>query len=140
MTHPSIEDRLAVTDAIHRFFHLVDSGHAAETADLFTDNARLTFGPGSPQPGTIEGPAIRSAMIARQAQASAFTRHTVANIRISSFDAELKADYLLTLFRSDDETRSSMPAFIADVSEIWVRQEWTWRIGERTITPAFYRS
>lgn len=136
----AIEDRVAITDAIHLFFHLVDSGRAGQTAEMFTTDARLTFGPGSPQPGTIEGAAIRAAMDAREALETAFTRHAVANIRFAPRSETVAANYLLTLFRSDDETRTSVPAFVADVAEVWSRDQTAWRIRERTITPAFARS
>jgi hypothetical protein len=137
----SIENRLAISDAIHTFFHLVDSGRAAQTVKFFASDAQLTFGPGSPQPGTIEGESIAAAMIAREALKSAFTRHVVSNIL---FDADATADlptvsYLLTLFRSDDDTRSSIPAFVADVAETWRFTEGQWQIAERTILPAFFR-
>jgi ketosteroid isomerase-like protein len=137
----SVENRLAISDAIHTFFHLVDSGHAAQTVKLFAPDAKLTFGPGSPQPGTIEGDSIAAAMIAREALKTAFTRHLVSNI---IFDADAAMDeptvtYLLTLFRSDDDTRSSVPAFVADVAETWRCADGRWQIAERTILPAFFR-
>jgi hypothetical protein len=136
----SIEDRLAISDGIHMFFHLVDSGRASATAKLFTADAKLTFGPGSPQPGTIEGDSIAAAMTAREALKTAFTRHVVSNIMFDDEAHTPKVHYLLTLFRSDDETRSSVPAFVADVSEIWWHGEGRWLIGERTIQPAFMRA
>lgn len=136
----AIEDRVAITDAIHMFFHLVDSGRAGQTAEMFTADARLTFGPGSPQPGAIEGAAISAAMHAREALKTAFTRHTVANIRFAPCSDSVAVNYLLTLFRSDDDARASVPAFVADVAEVWSRDEAAWRIRERTITPAFARS
>jgi SnoaL-like domain len=135
----SLDDRTAVTDAIYAFYYLVDSGQASRTADLFTEDAQLTFGPGSPQPGTIMGPAIRDAMIAREALKSAFTRHAVNNIRFAAARDDVAVDYLLTLYRSDDETRSSVPAFVADVAEVWRRTGGNWRMTERAILPTFTR-
>jgi hypothetical protein len=135
----SLDDRTAVADSIFAFYHLVDSGQASRTVDLFTEDARLTFGPGSPQPGTIMGSAIRDAMIAREAVKSAFTRHAVTNIRLASAGSDVAADYMLTLYRSDDATRSSVPAFVADVAEVWRRTGEKWRMSERTILPTFIR-
>jgi SnoaL-like domain len=140
VTGPSFEDRIAISDAITLFYRLVDNGRASQTADMFTDDARLTFGPGSPKPGTISGPDIRDAMIAREALVSAFTRHTVANIAFGEVGSSISADYILTLYRSDDETRSSVPAFVADVAEIWHPHDNGWRISERIILPTFSRS
>lgn len=139
MATVSIEDRVAIADAIHSFFHLIDSGRAAQTANMFAADACLTFGEGSPQPGTIVGVAISKAMIARQAQVAAFTRHIVANIRFEPCSDSVGADYLLTLYRSDDGTRNSVPAFIADVADVWERDGAEWLIRERTITPTFTR-
>jgi hypothetical protein len=131
--------RQDIADRIHLFYDLVDGGKAASTADIFTEDARLTFGPGSPKPGTIEGPAIRDAMAARELQTSAFTRHMVSNLMFSpAADDAVSATYLLLLFRSDDETRNSMPAFVADVAETWALGG-EWKLVERVISPAFAR-
>lgn len=49
------DDRQSIMDLMYRFYWLVDQGRAGETAALFTTTATLTFGPGSPKPGTVEG-------------------------------------------------------------------------------------
>jgi ketosteroid isomerase-like protein len=139
MAGPTLDDRTAIADAIHRYFHLVDSGQASHTAALFTADASLTFGPGSPQPGTITGAAIAAAMVAREAQTSAFTRHIVTNLSFAPAADGVATSYLLTLYRSDDHTRSSVPAFIADVAETWTSAAGEWQMTMRTITPAFMR-
>jgi len=136
----TIESRHAITDVIHLFYHLVDSGHASQTARLFAPQAKLTFGPGSPQPGTITGDRIRVAMTEREALKAAFTRHVVSNIMFGDGAEAPTIRYLLTLFRSDDETRSSIPAFVADVIEIWQHGDDCWQIAERTIMPTFARA
>lgn len=135
-----IECRFAIVDTIHTFFHLVDSGQASRTADLFTSDAKLVFGPGSPQPGTIEGSAIANAMTARENLKTAFTRHCICNIVLApASDGCVTARYLMILFRSDDETRPSTPAFVADVDEIWRRDDGVWKIAQRTLSPTFFR-
>lgn len=136
----SIADRLAATDVVNRFFWLVDMGRAAETAALFTPDATLTFGPGAPKPGTIEGAAIGEAMKARQGQANVTTRHVLSNVAVAARDdGALEIYTLLTLFRSEDESRNSHPASVADVQDVLVRDGDGWRIKERTITPIFNR-
>jgi hypothetical protein len=140
-TSVTIDVRQAIADGIHLFFNLVDHGKAGQTADLFTDDARLTFGPGSPKPGMIEGPAIREAMAAREQQTGAFTRHVVTNIIFAqASNSAVSVTYILTLFRSDDETRNSLPAFVADVAETWVPCGPDWKLAERTISPTFSRA
>ena len=135
-----LETRQQVVDSIHRFYALVDGGRAAITADLFTSDATMTFGPGSPQPGTIEGPAIRASMEARQ-KLPAFTRHSVSNIALEGeAGGAVAARYLLILFRSDDDSRSSHPAVVADVEESWVAGDGVWKMSKRVVTPTFSRS
>jgi hypothetical protein len=134
----SAEDRLAITDAVHRFFALVDGGKAASTADIFTADASLTFGPGSPNPGTIEGAEIGAAMVAREAQVNAFTRHCISNLQfVRGPNGTVQVSYIMILFRSDDATRSSIPSFVADAAEEWVASEGVWRLASRIVTPTF---
>jgi len=140
MVDVSLSNRAGISDAIHGFYHLVDIGQASRTATLFAPDATLTFGPGSPQPGTIAGAAIGAAMVAREALTTAFTRHVVTNILFESTADGVAARYLLTLFRSDDASRSSVPAFVADVAELWTHDSGQWQIRARTILPAFARA
>ncbi len=133
--------RLAVTDGIHRFYDLVDSGRAGASADLFHADGTLTFGPGAPQPGTISGSNIKTAMQAREELKSAFTRHLIGNIvfdRISPSAADVR--YLMILFRSDDATRVALPSIVADIIESWVRDGDDLRIMSRTILPTFLKA
>jgi 3-phenylpropionate/cinnamic acid dioxygenase small subunit len=77
-------------------------------------------------------------MAAREQQISAFTRHVVTNIIFGpASDGAVSVTYILTLFRSDDETRSAIPAFVADVAETWANEGQNWKLAERTISPAF---
>ncbi len=77
-------------------------------------------------------------MAAREQQISAFTRRVVTNIIFGpASDGAVSVTYILTLFRSDDETRSAIPAFVADVVETWANEGENWKLAERTISPAF---
>lgn len=137
----SVDDRLAAIDLVNRFFFLVDKGRAAETAALFAADGSLTFGPGSPKPGTVAGGDIPAAMTARQAQTHVTTRHVLSNQAVTPLDDGTIAVYsLLTLFRSEDETRDSYPASIADIDDILVRVGADWRIKARTVSPVFNRA
>jgi hypothetical protein len=136
----ALTDRLAITDLMHRFYRLVDQGRAGETAVMFTETARLTVGPGAPKPGTTEGPAIAALMAARGRQVDVTTRHVLSNIVLSRRPDGMVAGYsLLTLFRSETDSRDSQPASVADVDEVFVRDIGGWRIQERTISPIFSR-
>lgn len=139
-TAVAIEDQLAIRDLVYRFYRLVDEGRADETAALFTATARLTFGPGSPKPGTIEGDQIPPAMAARATQTHVTTRHVLSNIQLEArADGSVAGYSLLTLYRSENETRDSYPASIADIHELFVRDDGEWRIQARDILPIFNR-
>jgi ketosteroid isomerase-like protein len=137
----SLSDRFAATDLVNRFFFLVDKGRAAETAALFTADGSLTFGPGSPKPGTVEGANIAAAMAARQAMTQVTTRHVLSNQTAAvQADGSVAVYSLLTLFRSDDAGRDSYPASVADIDDILVREGEGWRIKARTVSPVFNRA
>jgi uncharacterized protein (TIGR02246 family) len=143
MTSPillSLEDRLAITDVVHRFFWLVDHGRAAEAGALFTADAKLIMGPGSPSPGTVEGPAIAAMFTARQTQTHVTTRHVISNISLAAHaDGTVASSCILTFYRSDDETRDTRVTIVADIDETYVRVDGGWRIASRTVTPIFKR-
>jgi hypothetical protein len=131
-------DRQDIIDVILRYFWLVDHGRADETIPLFSSHATLTFGPGAPKPGTIEGPAISAAMVARARLTSATTRHVVSNIQMHGRGVgEIDCSSLLTLYRSDDDSRDSHPASVADIEDRFILEDGAWKIGQRIISPVF---
>jgi hypothetical protein len=137
------EDALAIAANIVEFAYLVDHGRATECERLFADDAKLTFGPGSPKPGTLDGiEAIKGFLAFRQAQTQVTTRHVMTNFRFMlADDGRISAYSLLTLFRSEDESRQPNVTFVADIDEIYSRQEdGKWRVQERLITPVFSRT
>ena len=141
MTTLALEDRFAVMDVMYRFYWLVDMGRAAETAALFASDARLTFGPGSPKPGTIEGAAIPPAMAARQTQTEVTTRHVLSNIQLELLaDGAIAATSLLTLYRSSTPVLDTYPASVADIVERFVRKGGDWKIAARDILPIFNKT
>ena len=141
MTALALEDRFAVMDVMYRFYWLVDMGRAAETAALFASDARLTFGPGSPKPGTISGAAIAPAMAARQTQTDVTTRHALSNIQLEAQgDGSVAATSLLTLYRSNTPVLDTYPASVADIIERFVREDGVWKIAARDILPVFNKT
>lgn len=135
------DDRLAITDIVHRFCWLVDHGRAAEIATLFTPDARLTFGPGTPNPGTIEGPGIAAMMAARQTQMHVTTRHVMSNLVFEAIaDGKVAVHGILTFYRSDDESRDTRVASVVDIDEVYVKRDGNWRIASRLVTPVFNRA
>ncbi|MFW2829661.1 nuclear transport factor 2 family protein [Sphingomonas sp. ID0503] len=137
----SLEDRIAATDVVDRFFWLVDNGRAAETAALFASDGSLTFGPGSPKPGTVSGADLVPAMAARQAQTHVTTRHVVTHPHVEAGeDGSITIHSLLTLYRSEDEGRDTYPTSVADILDVLVQEAGAWRIKTRTISPIFNRA
>lgn len=142
MSEPlSFADRLSAIDLVNRFFFLVDMGRAADTAALFAADGTLTFGPGSPKPGTVEAPGIAAAMTARQAMTHVTTRHVLSGQTATpQADGSVLVYSLLTLFRSEDESRDTVPASVADIEDVLVRDGDGWRIRSRTVLPVFNRA
>ena len=141
MRQIAFEDRISIIDIIHVYFWLVDHGRADEVSLYFAETGRLTFGPGAPKPGTLEGAAIAVAMVARSKQSEVTTRHALSNIALTATsDTTIEAYSLLTLYRSGDATRDTYPASVADIEDIFVRTDKGWRILERRILPVFNRA
>ena len=100
----------------------------------------MIFGPGSPSPGVVEGDAIPGAMQARQAQSHVTTRHVLSNIRMNANeDGSVACDSLLTLFRSESDVLDTIPAIVADIREVFVKDAGGWKMQEREILPVFNR-
>ncbi|KQX19236.1 MULTISPECIES: nuclear transport factor 2 family protein [unclassified Sphingomonas] len=130
-----------ITALIHRFYWLVDHGRAAETAEMFTGNARLIYGEGAPTPGELRGEAIGIAMRRRQETPRLITRHLVSNLQLTrQEDDRVDSLLLLTVFRSEEPSRNPVPHTVADVEESYVRQAGRWHIERRTINPVFIRT
>lgn len=136
----SQEERVFVLDALHQFYQTVDNGHAEKTVDMFAPDARVVFGPGTPNPGTVEGEAVRAAMVARGAQKHVTTRHVLANTILSrNPDGAITASSILTLYRSDNGVGEPAPLFVCDVAETFVQIDGAWKIRERNIMPIFLK-
>ena len=139
----SAADFLAISSCSAEFGYLVDHGRAAECVELFTEDARLITGPGSPRPGTLNGIAsIRAFLVARQAQTHVTTRHVATNFRVEATGTDSATlTSLMTVYRSDDSDRRPSIAVLADVKEKLVRlPSGEWKIAERTSTPIFVRT
>ena len=140
MNSSFVTELLTLSAISAEFGYLVDHGRAIECADLFTSDAQLIFGAGSPKPGTLDGlEAIRAFLSARQAQSHVITRHLATNFRLEwKGGPEARLESLLTVFRSDDATREPVVSVVADVQEIFTRHQGdTWRIQERLTKPVF---
>jgi len=140
MNSSFVRELLALSAMSAEFGYLVDHGRAIECEKLFTSNAQLIFGVGSPKPGTLNGlEAIRAFLTARQAQTHVTTRHLATNFRLEwNGGPEARLESLLTVFRSDEATREPVVSVVADVQELFTRGEADrWRIQQRLTKPVF---
>ena len=140
MTTAVVAELLTLSGISAEFGYLVDHGRAVECAQLFASEAKLIFAAGSPKPGTFEGiEAIRGFLIARQAQTHVTTRHQATNFRMQwDGGSEATLDSLLTVFRSDDETRQPLVSVVVDIHEVFTQSTaGDWLIRERRTTPVF---
>ncbi len=143
MTTAVVAELLTLSGISAEFGYLVDHCRAGECARFFAPDAQLIFAAGSPKPGTIEGiEAIRSFLIARQAQMHVTTRHQATNFRMHwDGGSEATLDSLLTVFRSDDETRQPVVSIVADIHEVFTQSTpGNWLIRKRKTTPVFIRT
>lgn len=137
MTILSTQDHLELVQLTYQSFWLIDNGRAAETAQLFADDARLTFGEGAPRPGTIAGQAISDAMRARQDETAVTSRHILSNPIVEpASDESVTVRTCLTLFRASDDL-SPVIRSVADIIDVWVRRGDSWAISHRQILPVF---
>lgn len=130
-------DRAAIVACVEKSFRLVDDGQADKTALLFTQDARWTFGPGTPKPGTLQGAEIDTAMKARAALTHVTTRHALTNVDVELDGDEAAVRAIMTLYRSDDDSRSPVPRVVADLTDKLVRLDGHWLIRERLVMPVF---
>lgn len=129
------DDAEAVRNLIAQFHNLVDQGRASDCLALFAPGARLVFGPGLPNAGTIEGlEGVAGFLAARQA-APVTTRHLVATswLRATGPD-EIAARSVIALFRAPAEN-PLLPAAVADLEETYVRTGAGWRLLLREVRP-----
>ncbi|MGD9661570.1 MAG: nuclear transport factor 2 family protein [Porticoccaceae bacterium] len=137
----TIEDMLAITETIHSYFKLVDTGRAADVYSLFCENGALTFGAGAPKPGTLSGDNLKASLETRQQQTGVITRHAVSNIQFSAqLEGRVSAYSLLTLYRAEPGAAAdTYPASVADIDDIFVKENGSWKILQRVISPVFNR-
>jgi len=136
-----IEDMLAITQTIHHYFKLVDTGRAADVYSLFCENGALTFGAGAPKPGTLSGDNLKASLEARQQQTGVITRHVVSNIQFSAqAEGRISVYSLLTLYRAESGAApDTYPASVADIEDVFTNENGVWKILQRLISPVFNR-
>lgn len=129
------QDAEAIRALIVEFHHLVDRGRASEAAWLFTPEAQMIFGPGTPNPGTIDGIGAITAWLEARQQAPIVTRHLLGPTRFEPrADGSVATATLVTLFKAPSDT-PNVPAALADLEEVFVRTADGWRQQVREVRP-----
>jgi hypothetical protein len=127
-------DAEAIRALIVEFHYLVDHGRASECLGLLAPTAKLIFGPGTPNPGTIEGLEAIETFLRTREKAPIKTRHLLGQTRFTAEDANnVVTTTLLTLFRSPGSEDPNVPAAIADLVERYVRTDAGWRLSVREV-------
>lgn len=95
------DDAVAIGRLVAEFHYLIDQGQASECLALLAEDARLVFGPGSPNPGEIAGrEAIEAFLTARQS-APVTTRHLLGQTRLAVLGpGRIGALTILALFKA----------------------------------------
>lgn len=113
---------------------LIDHGRAAEAAVLFTPDAEQTIA-GVTARG-IE--AIAEGLKRRADMTGRTSRHVISNLKLSmSSDTTVDANWILTLYRSDDANKPARPVLVGDVQDIFRKETDGWKIRSRKIVPVF---
>jgi hypothetical protein len=131
---PTVRAKLACIDTTLAFFRLVDNGLAAQAAELFTDDGRLTAAGNS----VVGKPALRTAMQARQDNVERRTAHLLATPTcelISPTEARTEALLQFYLLAEQPADGSASPNALTRVRDRLVRgPDGRWLIAERVLT------
>lgn len=102
MNPADMQTRLQVQELLSEWVWCIDEGRAAAAAELFCSDAEQNL-LGNCSVGIAE---ITAAFLRRQAMVQRTSQHTISNLRIQESTPELvRAQWVLTLFRSDEATR-----------------------------------
>jgi hypothetical protein len=127
----AIQARLACLDLVTEFFELVDDGHAARTAELFTADAELILG------RTFTGAeSIRAAMQARQDDVERETAHVPAqpSFRLLSPDRAEGRTYV-HVYRLDLDQSTPSAYALSLLTDAYARGvDGRWRFARRELT------
>jgi 3-phenylpropionate/cinnamic acid dioxygenase small subunit len=113
---------------------LIDHGRAVQAAALYAEDSIQQVG----GVRTEGQDSIRKNLERRAAMTARTSRHLVSNVRLTRKPAEtIEANWILTLFRSDDANKPARPLMICDVQDHLFVHDGAWKIGSRTISTIF---
>ena len=130
-----IEDWRALNDLVHEFAYRVDFGPAETIADLFIEDGWYGWG----EKRSVGRDAIRDAYRQRAARGLRTARHLCTNLRFSMLsDDKAQGQSIWLLFAEDGPPpHPAAPLLVADVNDVFVRQDNRWLFESRQLTDVF---
>jgi hypothetical protein len=130
-----IEVRIALQDLVHEFAHRVDFGPVETVADLFAEDGWYAWG----DKRSVGREAIRDTYRQRAARGIRTSRHLCANLRLSMFgDNQAQGQSIWLIFAEDGPPpHPAVPLLVADVTDVYVRQDGRWLFQSRQLEDAF---
>jgi len=129
-----IRTRAEIESVLVEWAWLIDQGRAEEAAVFFTQDAEQSVA-GVTACGID---AIAKGLKRRAEMTGRTSRHVISNLRLSMpSDTIVEANWILTLYRSDDANRPAKPIMVNDVRDTFRKVADGWKISSRKIVPVF---
>jgi hypothetical protein len=130
-----VEVRIALEELNHEFAYRVDFGPAETAADLFIEDGWYAWG----DKRSNGREAIREAYRQRAARGVRTARHLCTNLRISMLsENEANGKSIWLIFAEDGPPpHPPVPLLVADVDDVYVRENGRWLIRSRRLTDVF---
>ena len=132
---PELLIRLEIEALLAEWAWRVDEGNAASASDLFCEDAEQNL-MGAKSAGL---PAIRAAFQRRQDLVGRASQHVISNVRITEIAGDfVHAQWVVTLFRSDDVDRPAVPFMVGAGKDRYRRMaDGRLKIWRREVFPTF---
>jgi len=130
-----LDVRLALHELVNEFAYLVDFGPAETIADLFAEDGWYGWG----DKRAVGRDAIRDTYRQRAARGLRTARHLTTNLRLSTVsDNEAHGQSIWLIFAEDGPPpHPAVPLLVADVADVYVRQDGRWLFQSRQLTDVF---
>ena len=130
-----LEVRTALYELVTEFAYLVDFGPVETIADLFASDGWYGWG----EKRSVGRDAIRETYRQRAARGFRTSRHLNTNLRLSMVtENEAQGQSIWLIFAEDGPPpHPAVPLLVADVDDVYVRQEGRWLFRSRQLTDVF---
>ena len=128
------QTRYEIESVLTEWAWLIDQGKADRASVLFAPDVEQRVG--DVITNGIEN--VAKGLERRAKMSNRTSRHVISNLRLASApDGNVRATWILTLFRSDDPVKPARPLMINDVQDTFCKGPDGWKIKSREITPIF---